>query len=492
MIRISPFAVLVLFAVAVAHAQEKPAVETLSLSLTNAGEPRPALLYTLWRQPRDRQPGNGAPFYYRAMLLAESSREALNKEYPPKRVEMWLTMPLAEIPAKEISAYLDQYRLVFGQLETATAREHCEWDLRVDQLRGNAVISFLLPDFQKMRDLARLVAFKARYQISQRQYDDAIATLRIGYQMARDAAEPPLLINALIGIAIGAQMNGVLLDLIDADDSPNMYWALKQLPQPLVDIRPALQFELSMPYQMFPFLVDAETTERTPEEWQRLTQTTLADLNALSTSAGATGVPNLQDWQIRLTATAVMLKAYPTAKKQLLDEGMAKDVVEKMPVGQVIAIQAARNYRYTYNEVFKWTLLPYTEGSQHLRKSMERLKQEGYLGQALGDKEVFPIATLLMPSIDSVLLASARSDRRRAAIETIEAIRLHTAARSGELPSTLTDLAVAPSPQNPFTGKPLDYRREEHRAVLEERAPDVEAVRANDRIYLIELIKQVK
>ena len=469
-----------------AQAQEKPP-EQVSLTLSPAAEPRPALKYSLWRAPRERDAGNGATFYYRAMIVAQQSRDAVQKDFPPERLEKWLSMPLAELPQEEVAAYLARHASVLEQLEKATSREDCHWDLRLDQLRGTEIVSFLLPDFQNMRELARLVAYKARYEISQRNYDDAIATLRMGYQMAHDAGEPPLLIGSLIGIAISAQMNAVALDLIDADDSPNIYWALKQLPHPLVDIRPALQFELAMPFQMFPFLADAETAQRTSQEWQRLTQETLTTLNSLATDS-----IKLDDWQVRLGTTALMMKAYPSAKQQLIDSGLSPELVEKMPVAQVIAIQAARNYRYTYEEVFKWTLLPYPEGSSHLRQSIAQLKKDGYMGQPLSDKEVLPIATLLLPSIENVLLASARGERRLAALETIEAIRMHAAARKGELPSSLYELARAPSAKNPFTGETFDYRHEDARAVLQERAPGVETVRAYDRDYLIELTKQVK
>jgi hypothetical protein len=41
--------------------------------------------------------------------------------------------------------------------------------------------------------------------------------------------------------------------LIEHSDA-NYYWALCALPEPLVDLRPAMQFEANMPYQMFPFL----------------------------------------------------------------------------------------------------------------------------------------------------------------------------------------------------------------------------------------------
>lgn len=477
-----------LWLVSLAAAQEKPAVEEIKLSLSPAAEPRPALKYSLWRAPRERQAGNGATFYYRAMLMAQSSRESVQKDFPPERVEKWSTTPISELPVKDIGAYLDLHKTALEQLHIATSRERCEWDLRLDRLRGEDVVSFLLPDFQSMRDLGRLVACKARYEIAQGRFEDAILTLRMGYQMAHDCAEPPLLINALIGIAIAAQMHAVTLDFIDAPDSPNLYWALKQLPHPLVDIRPAMQFELAMPYQMFPFLADAETAERSPQEWQRMTQEALSSLATFANSEGQA----MKEWQLRLGTTAVLLAAYPAAKRQLIEQGMAEEVVERMPVGQVIAIQTARTYRHTYHEVFKWTLLPYEESHLHMQQALERLKQEGYLGSGLRGKEVLPIASLLMPSIELVTITSARSERRLAALETLEAIRLHAAARQGELPSSLDELAVAPASKNPFTNQYFAWQRDAARATLEERAPGVNSAQAQERIYLIELTKTVK
>jgi hypothetical protein len=171
---------------------------------------------------------------------------------------------------------------------------------------------------------------------------------------------------------------------------------------------------------------------------------------------------------------------------------MDKDAVEKMPVAQVIAIQASRNYRYTYEEAFKWTLLPFPEGRTHLKATMERLRTEGSIGQPFSDKEVLPIASLLMPALDKVLLAGARTERRQAALETLEAIRMHTAARKGELPASLEQLSSVPAAKNPFTGQHFDYRLENGRAVLEERSPGFDPVQAQDRVYLIELLKDVK
>jgi hypothetical protein len=56
-----------------------------------------------------------------------------------------------------------------------------------------------------------------------------------------------------------------------------------------------------------------------------------------------------------------------------------------------------------------------------------------------------------------VTLASARTDRRLAALQTIEAIRLHAARNAGKLPNRLVDIKAVPVPVDPMTGQLFDY-----------------------------------
>jgi hypothetical protein len=53
--------------------------------------------------------------------------------------------------------------------------------------------------------------------------------------------------------------------------------------------------------------------------------------------------------------------------------------------------------------------------------------------------------------------ASARLDRRIAALRCIEAIRLHAAAHEGKLPARLGDITEVPVPVDPMTGKEFEY-----------------------------------
>ena len=108
----------------------------------------------------------------------------------------------------------------------------------MQDLHGPELYSFLLPEIQECRELARTLRVKARYEIFDGRLADAFETLRWGYQLARDAAQPPFLISGLVGVAIAGVMNVELEHLIE-ESGDNYYWAIAGLPQPLIDLRPA-------------------------------------------------------------------------------------------------------------------------------------------------------------------------------------------------------------------------------------------------------------
>jgi hypothetical protein len=62
--------------------------------------------------------------------------------------------------------------------------------------------------------------------------------------------------------------------------------------------------------------------------------------------------------------------------------------------------------------------------------------------------------------------ASARQERRFAALRVIEALRLHAAANGGNLPDKLDAITEVPLPIDPITGKPFEYTRTDDQAVL--------------------------
>lgn len=434
------------------------------LTLTPAAEPVPALKYELLPGPLERKPGNGATNYYRAILHAQQATTAAPKEGRERfqqEYDAWLTKPLQEMPKEEMEKWIGYYRSALAETKAAAYREECHFNLRQQDLRGMETISFLLHDFQSARDLARALRLRGRLEVSSGKLDEAIETVRQGLQLGKDTTEPELLINGLIGIAIAGMMQDQLVEIIDQPGSPNLYWAIASLPRPLIDLRRGLRFELDMPERMFPFLKDAETTPRTPDEWQRLM---VEGFNNINVAGG--DQQRLPEWQSRLAATAGLMMVYPECKKRLLEEGFDRDALEKMPVAQVVAIQASRSQKRVYHEVFKWTSLPYSQQGSRSDESLKvMIAKMGGPGQ-ISAADPLLLSRLLLPAVNNAMQAEIRLHSRFAALQTIEALRMHAAANDGQLPKSLEEVTIVPVPLNPATDKPFPYEVQDGVATL--------------------------
>ena len=427
--------------------------EVIELLLRPAPEPRPALKYSLLPAPAERTPGNASTHYYRAMLMLKERPKENWQEYSDKE-RQWLAAAPGDDAAKaEIAKWLQSQRNVLEEVRQAALCQRSQWDLPLQDLRGLDTINFLLPEIQECRALARTLRLQAHLELLDGRPDDALVTLRAGYQLARDTAQPPNLICGLVGIAIGNMMSAELVSVISHSDA-NYYWALAALPEPLVDLRPALEAELNLPFQLFPFLKDAETAERTEGEWRRLLVDCIANLGNLEGGGKA-----LEGWQAELAAVALVAKLYPVAKERLVAGGLDAAKVEAMPVGQVVAIHTARSLRHAYQELFKTFLLPREEAARRLPRVTRQLVAEGYIGggqDVLSGRGGLPIANTLLPGYENILTASLRLPRNLAALQTIEAIRMHAAA-GGKLPASLAEVTIVPPPFNPATGQPFPY-----------------------------------
>ncbi len=427
----------------------------IHLTLTPAAEPVPALKYELLPGPPERKPGNGATNYYRAMLHSQQVTSQIPKEERKKfyqNYDIWLDKHLQDLPKEDMERWVGYYRYALAEVKTAAYREECHFNLRQQDLWGMDTINLLLHDFQSARELARMLRLRARLEVRSGKLDDAIESVRQGLQLGKDATEPELLISGLIGIAIAGSMQDELVEIIDQPGSPNLYWALASLPRPLIDMRRGMRFEMDMPQRMFPFLKDAETAQRTPEEWQRLM---VESVNQMTEVAGSS--VRMPEWQSRLVATAGLMMVYPDSKKRLIEEGFDREELEKMPVARVVAIQASRAQKRVYHNVFKWTSLPYSQQGTRADESMKTMIAE--MGGSLQITAADPLflSRLLLPAVSNAMHAEIRLQSNFAALQTIEALRMHAAANSGLLPNSLEDVTIVPIPLNPATDKPFPY-----------------------------------
>ncbi len=453
----------------------------VNVTITPAAAPHFALQYRLLPSYQERTPGNAAPYYYRALLHRKNIGAAWGNRYA-ENYERWLEWPPDEKTLAEMKDWVKAYQgAVFDQLRVAVYREHCDWDFRLRDMEGLAPISFLLEEIQDSRDLARALQIQARVQMMEGQFEAAFESLRTGFQLARDVAQPPTLINSLVGVAIASIMTSELQLLMSQENCPNMYWALATLPAPFIDIRQSMEQEMAMFDQIFPFLKDAETAEHSPEEWRR----GLVDSMHLMTSLVG-NQEGLTAWQADLGLTGLATVLYPRAKQKLLEAGYPADKVEAMPVAQVIAIQTSRASRYAYHETFKWCFMPYSEAHPFIDPSANRLEE--VLGRkSLEVTGALPIAGLLLPALSAASFAPIRLERNLAATRIVEAVRHYAATHDGKLPASLADITDLPIPADPLNLRPISYRVEGDRAILELPSRPGRLPRSEGYQYIIRL-----
>ncbi|MGC1274613.1 MAG: hypothetical protein WBC44_12985 [Planctomycetaceae bacterium] len=438
--------------------RDEPQLHTLTI--TPAAEPLPPLEYRFDVPFLQRKPGNSATFYYRAIVqLGEETPEA-QKEFEDLYTATH-DLPPDQFPVEKAREILSRYQDIFDELERATVRERTDWNWHLDELNGPEAISFRLTEIQEARHLARLLYLKARLEIAEARFDDAEKTLRTGYALARAVAEPPTIINALVGIAIGSIMDAAVLDWIGKEGSPNAYWALSSLPDPLVDMRPALEYDLAFPFRFAPWLANAATDGAPPAVWRDRFAALGEELNVVGDLIGGSLEPS------QAVLAGLALRSYSSAKQALVEEqGYSAEEVETMPVGQVLAIRQSFIDRMIADELLKAELVSSEAAADIVARAEESLKERSLLQRPGLGREPLPLMALLAPATRQAAQAEWRLSTKLAGLRVIEAIRMHAAA-TGALPKSLADIKVVPVPDNPTTGEPFAYRLEGEKAVLD-------------------------
>src|SRR5262249_53183305 len=184
----------------------------IRLNMQPMPAPKPALRYMLLPELREMHPGNPIPNYLKCVLEAESSSDPDN---------------------------LSKHAL--RQADQAARLDKPDWQILLKAKTEG--VNLLLPDVQKMRQLAAPLQMRFREEASQRRFDDAIVTAKTMFAMSRHMGDHPTLIGDLVGIAIAAITIAPLEEMLEQPGCPNLYWALTSLPQPFISLDQGMQGE---------------------------------------------------------------------------------------------------------------------------------------------------------------------------------------------------------------------------------------------------------
>ena len=204
------------------------AARTVELTLHSAKATESGQKYRLLPKTEELIDADAAPLYEKAV-------QSLPSDLKMDQIDRWLKTSPDELPREQVRAALQRCKPTLELLEQAGRCKQCDWpyvddDALPETLRG-------------YRRLGSLLALQARFQMAGGRYDEAIRAIQTGYAMARHLAEDLNLPRGLAGIGIGARFCGQLEQFAQGPDAPNLYQALRDLPQPLIDLTEQAEWE---------------------------------------------------------------------------------------------------------------------------------------------------------------------------------------------------------------------------------------------------------
>jgi hypothetical protein len=430
--------------------KQESKITTIKIVLHPMAEPQPALKYKLLPEFIDLKPGNAAVFYNK---LTAASSGYFTYETQEKASD-WTDAPLAELRTEKVRSAIQAWTGKINEIKRASQCEYCDWQVPIREYG----IETSLAEVQQTRSYARLLVPYARLQIAEEDYGDAVQTLQAGYALGRNVTKGLTLIHSLVGCTIVSMMSNQVREMIQQPDAPNLYWALTELPRPIIDFRPALDTEYDFLYIEFPELQHLNPQLVSPGQWAVILNQTLRKLRQESRDLGPTFASSI--------SFLMLIEKYPLAKTFLIERGWAPGDVEAKPVSEVVITAALRQYDEIRDDSFKWMYLPYPEAIAGMKKADAKMRDIFRSGQ-----EILPFASFLLPAVSAAKTAEARTEREIAILRIFEAIRLYAAAHNGQLPDKLSDITEVPVPIDPILGTAFIYHRIEDAAILEAPAP---------------------
>ena len=411
----------------------------IKLAVTLGAPKNRALKYMLLPDPLDLTPGNAAPIWLRAgQTFGNNKLKITEKE------EKWYARsmtPLKDLPHQEIRNFLAPFAGQLRLADEAARRDHCDWEFPPFTLQD---FDLPLEDVQRLRTVAALLGIRYRLELSEGRFDDALRTLQTGFALARDVGKGEMLIMDLVGIAIGSIMFGHVEEWMETPGSPNLYWALTDLPRPLVNTAPAMRSELTTIYRSFPplrqLVRDSDKGAMSEEETNKIVSELFKLLNGLEGN-------QMSDWQKKLATAALAIKVYPEARKYLLAQGRKPEQLDAMPPLQVVLLYYVDEYDQIKDETLKWMNVAPWEARPGLDKAIKDIHAEGVPGNLL--------VRLLIPAVNKVYEARVRIEYVADYLRCAEALRMYAATHAGKAPAKLED-AQLPLPLDPYTGKGFD------------------------------------
>lgn len=440
--------------------EPEPTENVIRLTVDPMAAPTPALKYYLLPPLVEMHSGNAIQGYYK--VWSPETWSWTRRGDLGEKLYQWIKLPFDEVPFEEINWLPDSSAM--RMLDVAARCETVDWDMRRAIEEGG--FGTLLPDVQAFRETTHWLGLCLLLQAKERDYDGAIRTAQTMFAMGRHLDEHPTLIGNLVGSASMSITIERLEELIQQPGCPNLYWALTNLPQPMVGFRKGLEGEVLLVQVEVGAMTNPEHVW-TPEEEKRH----LARLNEVLPMAqvGDKEQANVAEWLQTRQADG---QSVPAARQRLRESGIPADRLGQMSDTQVLLLDDFQQARIVQDELLKLMPLPYWEAGPRFEQVWKQVGvgegSDNILRKTSWEDSIF---MNLVASLDNIRRVQARLEQRFGLLRHVEAVRLYAAAHEGKLPESLDEIEV-PLPVDPVTGKPFLYAVEDGKAIIRGTPPE--------------------
>ena len=290
--------------------------ETLiRLSVARAAAPKPSLKYQLLPELEEISPGNPVEGYLKCYL--GQYRFAFNEDAFERRITL-LAKPLDELP---VSDSREVPRSALPEADRAARLDNPDWQILL-KLKSDG-INTLLPDVQGLRAVARACRRGSTRRSPLAGSMTRSEPPRPSSPWRGTWASIPTAIGELVGFAIAGTAISPLEELLEQPDCPNLYWALTNLPDPLISLGPGMAGERMMVKSVFRDLDRAAPmSARQIKEFIEPLDRLLFEFAQKKPPGGIRGY---------LAEQAKDQKKMAAARKRLVDSGLSEAAVKTFP-----------------------------------------------------------------------------------------------------------------------------------------------------------------
>lgn len=313
-----------------------------------------------------------------------------------------------------------------------------DWNI-ITEMQENG-ISTLLPEVQKLRELANVMSLRIRGEIIAGDFPEAITDLKVMFTLAQHLGQHPTFIGSLVGIAIARMALNRVEEMLREPNAPNLYWALTSLPHPLVKQEEGLRGELSM------FRVSLKKLLEPDFIWTNKEVKQAKEFVDMLDAMPHYDMQQRQRISIWILARMVDRPWLDQARKRLIAEGRAKEFVDKYLDQQVAFLALYNMAEITRQEYLAQTMVPFHQRDEEKLKPIDvnKLPPEEAVKYVMG------------ANLNKALQYQTALDQRIALLRGVEAVRAYAATHDGRLPKTLKETGL-PIPYDPATGQPIQY-----------------------------------